>query len=79
MHLPNSLSASPAAATVSLVTAALPIRRNHLPAMNANLQKRKRHAARCFGASWDEGFFVLGVLETSGLAFVRVAKYFAEA
>ena len=67
MHLPNSLSASSAAATVGLVTSALPLRRNHLPAMNNNLQKRKRHAARCFGASWAEGFLYSVFLKQVGL------------
>ena len=67
MHLPNSLSASSAAATVGLVTSALPMRRNHLPAMNTNLQKRKRHAARCFGASWTEGFLHSVFLKQVGL------------
>ena len=67
MHLPNSLSASSAAATVGLVTSALPMRRNHLPAMNTNLQKRKRHAARCFGASCAEGVLYSVFLKQVGL------------
>ena len=67
LHLPNSLSASSAAATVGFVTSALPIRRNHCPAINTNLQKRNRHAPRCFGASSMEGFLYSVFLKHVGL------------
>ena len=43
------------------------MRRNHDSAMRTNLQKRKRHACRCFGGSSADGFLYSVFLKQVGL------------
>ena len=79
MHLPNSLSALKAAAIVCLVTSALPIRRNHLLAMDAISRSGSGTQIVALELRTQKVLFALSVLETSRLAFVRVYKDSAEA
>ena len=79
MHLPNSLSASSAAAIVGLVTSALPMRRNHLSCNEDQSPEAEAARSSLLWSLVGRRFFVLSVLETSGLAFVRVVEDMAEA
>ena len=67
LHRPNSLPVSSSAATVGSGTRALPMRRNHWPAISTILQKWKRHACRFWLESSADGFLYSVFLKHVGL------------